>query len=117
MDWNLIQNLSDFEGVLAESTQNPKTFFGLFKHSTRCSISSMALNRIQRSIQDFDGISFYILDLLKHRDVSNAISEKLNVMHESPQVLIVKNGECVYHRSHNGINPLEIQDFIKNQTS
>ncbi len=77
----------------------------LFKHSTRCSISSMALNRLQTKwlADQTNHITPYLLDLLNYRDVSNEIASLLNVEHASPQVLIIQNGKCVYHSSHNGI--------------
>ncbi len=74
----------------------------IFKHSTRCSISSMAKNRLERIPQNGE-IDFNFLDLIKHRHLSNKIAEEFAVYHESPQVLLIKNGECIYNESHSGI--------------
>ena len=79
----------------------------IFKHSTRCAISSMAKSRLEREHFPKD-VPFFFLDLIKHREISNIIENEFNVDHESPQVLIIKNGECVYDESHNGINMEEI---------
>ena len=79
----------------------------IFKHSTRCSISNMAKSRLDRA-QAPENTPFYYLDLLKYRNISNKIAETYNVYHESPQILVIKNGECTYDESHNGIDMKEI---------
>ena len=78
----------------------------VFKHSTRCSISAMALNRMERDYdaEKLPNIPVYYLDLIAHRDVSNAIAETFGVMHQSPQVLLIKDGQSVYDESHMGIS-------------
>ena len=80
----------------------------IFKHSTRCSISSMAKNRLDRATVP-NHIDFYFLDLLRHRDLSHQIAEDFHVAHESPQVLLIKNGECIYDESHSGITMQDIE--------
>ena len=81
----------------------------IFKHSTRCSISSMAKNRLERSTPP-ESIDFYYLDLIQHRQLSQKIAEDFDVYHESPQVLLIKNGECVYDESHSGIQMDDIAE-------
>lgn len=85
----------------------------LFKHSTRCSISSMALSRLESKWKDLDNVKTYYLDLLNHRDVSNEIASLFNVEHASPQVLLIKKGSCFYHNSHNGISAIDILEAIQ----
>lgn len=80
----------------------------IFKHSSRCSISSMAKNRLEREESPAD-VRFYFLDLIKHRAVSNKVAEVFGVFHESPQVLLIKNEECTYDESHNGISMEDIK--------
>lgn len=77
----------------------------IFKHSTTCSISRTALDRLQRSWTDADGTAYepYLLDLHRHRAVSNAVVDRYGIAHESPQVLVIKNGRCVHDASHFGI--------------
>lgn len=84
----------------------------IFKHSTRCSISSMAKSRLERKQQP-DASDFYFLDLIRFRSLSDKISEDFSVFHESPQVLIIKNTACVYDESHSGIDMDEIAEQIK----
>ncbi len=79
----------------------------IFKHSTRCNISGIAKGRLERA-SSFPDVDFYYLDLIKYRNLSAKIAEDFNVYHESPQVLVIKNGSCVYDESHNGITMDEI---------
>lgn len=91
--------------LLSLSQNDSSKVFYILKHSTRCSISSMALSRIERSTFFKDNkLQIFILDLLKHRDVSNTIAQLLNVEHESPQLLLIKNGKCTAYCSHNEIS-------------
>ena len=83
----------------------------IFKHSTRCSVSTMALNRLERTYNALDA-DFYFLDLLTYRNISNKIAEEFNVYHESPQVLVIINENCVYDESHSGINMDEIEEQV-----
>lgn len=103
--WKSLTSIEQLDGILANS-HSPAV---IFKHSTRCSISTMALNRLQKLEDDFySRADFYYLDLIAHRDVSNAIAEKLHVYHESPQVLWIDKGECTYDASHMEINCAEL---------
>lgn len=85
----------------------------LFKHSTRCSISSMVLNRLERNLKVSDHTPMYLLDLLDHRPVSQLIAERYRITHESPQVLIIKGGMCIYNASHSEINAVDIQLVVQ----
>ncbi len=100
MKWNHLTNESQLEQIIEKSKSVPQV---IFKHSTRCSISAMAKSRLERSNEP-DGVDFYYLDLIANRSLSNAISEKFNVYHESPQILVIINGECTYDESHSGIS-------------
>jgi bacillithiol system protein YtxJ len=111
MNWKLLQQENQLVDIKEFSKTKPQL---IFKHSTRCSISTMAKNRLERAIQP-DGIDFYYLDLLKNRNISNNIVDMFDVYHESPQVLLIKNGECVYDESHSGINMADIEEQAKNK--
>lgn len=101
MNWNRIESAADLEDAIARSQQHPVL---LFKHSTRCSISAMALHSVEKYWNDAsEKITPYFLDLLAHRDLSNLIEQKTGVLHQSPQAIVMKNGEVVYQASHNGI--------------
>lgn len=93
---------SDLKGVL------------LFKHSTRCSISSMALNRLDRNMKQSGNLPLYILDLINYRSLSQYIAQRYHIEHESPQVLIIKDGKCIYHASHSEINASAIEAVVFN---
>lgn len=85
----------------------------IFKHSTRCSVSSMAKRRFEL---DWEAIPettpLYFLDLIRHRDISNSIAGQFNVHHQSPQLLIIKHGECIYETSHGEISAEETAEQI-----
>ncbi|MEO7308211.1 MAG: bacillithiol system redox-active protein YtxJ [Ferruginibacter sp.] len=83
----------------------------IFKHSTRCGTSSMIKNRLERDKQP-ENCDFYFLDLVKYRSLSNKIALDFAVSHKSPQVLLIKNMECVYEESHNGIRMDELAEQI-----
>ena len=108
MQWNALTELAQLSHLREVSFHQPQI---IFKHSTRCSISTMALNRLERSETPENAV-FYLLDLILYREISNAIAEQFAVYHESPQVLIIRNGECVYDESHSGINMEEIREMI-----
>ncbi len=108
MNWIEISDVEVVESIKNKSFQQPQV---IFKHSTRCSISSVAKSRFDKTNQP-SGVDFYYLDLIKHRNISSSIAEAFQVHHESPQVLVIKNGECVYDESHYGINMDEITEQI-----
>ena len=88
----------------------------LFKHSTRCSISSMALSRFESEWKlSEEKCHLVFLDLINYRGVSNAIAERTGIVHQSPQVLLIVDGKVIYHNSHNGISAATIQKLIENQ--
>ncbi len=85
----------------------------IFKHSKRCSISVMALNRLERSgfQRCFKG-GFWILDVLKSRNLSLSIASKLNIRHESPQIIVLSNKRVIHHASHLAIEPETINKLM-----
>ena len=107
MNWNALENISQLADINEESKSMNVL---ILKHSTRCSISNMALNRIESNWKETDSqlIKPYYLDLLAHRDISALIAQQYGVEHQSPQVLIIANGKCIYHASHNEIKYADI---------
>jgi len=99
MNWKTLTSEEQLSEINAASAHQP---VAIFKHSTRCSISSMAKARLERAAEP-DGLTFYYLDLIAYRSVSNKIAELYQVPHESPQILIIRNGACIYDESHSGI--------------
>ena len=108
MNWIHLTTEEQLENIKLKSATNPQV---IFKHSTTCSISKMAFSRFERA-EAPDSIDFYYLDLLNYRSISNAIAEIFQVHHESPQVLLIKNGECVYDESHYGIMMDELLEQV-----
>ena len=104
MHWIHLTDEEQLKQVISKSQSRPQV---IFKHSTRCSISAVALQRLQKEEQPSD-IDFYFLDLLSYRNLSNRISEIFKVHHESPQVLLIRDGDCVYDESHLSISMVEI---------
>jgi bacillithiol system protein YtxJ len=99
--WKHITSLEELETAWAASGDQPVIFF---KHSTRCSISAMALRGFQSdwSLGEMR-FGLYYIDLIAHRDVSNALAEKSGVMHQSPQVIVVQGEKSIYNASHEQI--------------
>jgi bacillithiol system protein YtxJ len=108
MNWISLTSAHQLEELKEKSRQKAQV---IFKHSTRCSISSMAKGRLERSSAPSD-VDFYLLDLIAYRNISNQIARDFNVYHESPQVLVIKNGECVYDESHASISMDEIKEQV-----
>lgn len=104
MTWKTLENETQLHHLIELSHTKTQV---IFKHSTRCSISNVAKSRMDRA--NIDAIDFYYLDLIEHRQLSNLIAEKFSVHHESPQVLLIKNGECIFDESHTGINIEELE--------
>jgi bacillithiol system protein YtxJ len=109
MEWIQLKSEAQLEEIRKKSEDQPQV---IFKHSTRCSISGVALKRLEKSTAP-DGVAFYFLDLLQNRALSNKIAEQFKVWHESPQILVIRNGECVYDESHMGISMDMIVDQLK----
>jgi bacillithiol system protein YtxJ len=99
MNWIALQNEKQLDEIRQRSAERPQV---IFKHSIRCSTSALVKSRLERGQQPWD-IDFYYLDLINYRPISNQIAESFCIHHESPQVLIIRNGECIYDESHLGI--------------
>lgn len=108
MTWIQLTTLEQLQQIKAATG-----YSAIFKHSTRCSISMMARKRFEI---DWDlipqGTPLYFLDLIAFRHVSNAIAEDFHVHHESPQLLLIKDGECIYDTSHGEISAEELAEQI-----
>lgn len=111
MDWNLLESLTQLDEIKQLSGDKPVL---IFKHSTRCSVSSMVWDRLKRNWkkEDSEKVTPYFLDLIRHRNVSKQIEKELKVYHESPQIILVKDGKAVYDNSHMGISYADIMGRI-----
>ena len=112
----MLQSSDQLEELQKASQENPVV---IFKHSTRCSVSAMALSRLERAWnpEETEGLKTYLLDLISFRSISNQIVQLFGVQHESPQVLVIDKGECVYHTSHMGINYEDLKSFANSSHS
>lgn len=110
MIWHPLTQIEQLQEIIDKSAHTPQV---IYKHSTRCSISLVVKNRLEKEVAP-EAVDFYFLDLLAYRPISNAIAEQFRVYHESPQVLVIKKGECVYDDSHMAIN---MDDIIERATA
>src|SRR5687768_13657931 len=109
MEWIHLTDEEQLNNIIVKSQQKVQV---IFKHSNRCSISSVALQRLQKANQPGE-IDFYFLDLIRYRLISNKIADVFKVRHESPQVLVIKDGKCIFNESHLGIDMHDIVDQAK----
>ncbi len=106
MEWNKLESHEMLQEAVQKSFESPVV---IFKHSNRCSISSMALNRI-RSIPE--NAKPYIVDVIRQRDISDGIANAFGVPHQSPQMLIIYRGKCISDSSHLEISPKSMEAQI-----
>jgi bacillithiol system protein YtxJ len=106
MNWIPMVDLGQLNEIISLSSEKPVL---IFKHSTRCSVSRMVLKQFESEFDLEDQVTPYFLDLLEHRDVSNAIAEQFKVVHQSPQLLLIKNGMSEYDASHSAIEMAELR--------
>jgi bacillithiol system protein YtxJ len=111
--WNTLSTLGEWEHIKEKSFNYPVI---VFKHSTRCSISAVAWRRFNDKMNKLDNLasdSFNYLDIISNREISNTIATQLNVRHESPQLLLILNGECVHDSSHMSISVDSLKNIIE----
>ena len=109
VNWTELTDILQLTEIQAISIEKP---VAIFKHSTRCSISRMALKQFEKEY-DLEGVvDAYFLDLIAHRDISNEIALRFNVHHESPQLILIKNGKAVYNVSHSDIDAQALKSKI-----
>jgi bacillithiol system protein YtxJ len=110
MQWNIITDIAQVNDI-----KSKEGYSLIFKHSTRCPVSSMAKRRFE---MDWDvipsDVSIHFLDLIAYRNVSSHIAETFEVHHESPQILLIKNGDCILDASHGDISADEVAEVINN---
>lgn len=106
MDWNNLTDLEELKNIITNSYEKP---IAIFKHSTRCSVSRMALKQFENEFDSSDKVTAYFLDLITYREVSNAIAALFGVEHQSPQLIVIKDGKAVYDASHSDIDAGELK--------
>jgi len=112
LNWILLKDLGQLNEIITISHEKPVV---IFKHSTRCSVSRMALKQFENEF-DLDSLDqkvlLYFLDLLEYRGISNEIAARFNVIHQSPQLLLIQNGKSVYAVSHSDIDAEELKEKL-----
>lgn len=104
LNWSTLTDDVELAAIMEQSAQRPQV---IYKHSSRCFISSFVRSQLEKS-RTPPGIDFHFLDLITYRSLSNKIARELDVAHQSPQVLLIKNGICVYDESHDNISMEEL---------
>ncbi len=108
--WNQLTSLGQLDEIVNESKSRP---VAIFKHSTRCGISRMVMNQFEKSYDiDPNQMKLYYLDLLSYRNISDEVGYKFQIMHQSPQLIVIKNGVAVANASHHSIQAGELANFI-----
>lgn len=107
--WINLEDLGQLNEIIIGSEEKPVV---IFKHSTRCSVSRMALKQFENEFNLEGKMDAYYLDLIDNRAISNEIASKFDVVHQSPQVLVIKNGKCIYNISHSDIDAVYLNQFL-----
>ena len=106
INWIPLTDLGQLNEIIELSNEKP---VAIFKHSTRCSVSRMALKQFENEFNSADSVETYFLDLIAYRDVSNEIATRFQVVHQSPQLVLIKEGKSVYNASHSDIDAQELK--------
>lgn len=109
LNWNYLTDLEQLNEINTNSYSQQAL---IFKHSTQCNISKMALKQFENELESEAKVTLYFLDLLENRIISAAIATKFNVEHQSPQLLLIKNGVAVYNVSHSEIDAHKLAKIL-----
>ena len=109
MEYKTLNEIAQLDEIDALSHTRPQL---IFKHSTRCSVSSMAKRGLDRELQQDSMLPFdiYYLDLIAYREISNNIAQRYDVEHESPQILLIKDSKSIFDASHSDVS---LEDALK----
>ena len=111
MSWQRLENFAQVGAIVSASASRPQL---IFRHSTRCSISQSAKFRLEADLQALNAVyDIHFLDLLTYRDISRMIAERFDVVHQSPQVIVVQNGKANYVATHYDIEAEDLLNFGK----
>ncbi len=108
--WHVLSEMKQLETIAEESKSTP---VAIFKHSTTCGISRMVLRNFERGyVLNNEQVKLYFLDLKANRDVSNEVASRFQVIHQSPQLIVIKNGAAVFNESHHSIQAADLERFV-----
>ena len=110
INYKTIERIEDLDIIIKTSFHKSIV---IFKHSTRCSVSRMCWNRFQKEFRiTEDKMELFLLDLLNFRSISNEIEKLFEVIHQSPQIIVIRNGKAIFNISHEGIDANKMEDFL-----
>ena len=110
IEWIQLTELQQLDDIINLSSETPVL---IFKHSTRCSISRFALKNFEAEYAiEEEKLKPYFLDLLEHRNISNEIASRFGVIHQSPQVIVIKDGKAIFNTSHSDIDAGKVKEQI-----
>ena len=113
LEWVRLTSEDQLREVKKESLDRPVL---IYKHSSRCGLSNIALNRLEKDSSALSNmVKPYFLDLIQYRQISDGVADHYQIRHESPQVLIIQNGYCIYHSSHIAISADDIKSILRNR--
>ncbi len=109
LPWIALTSISQLENIAERSSERPQL---IFKHSTTCGISRMVLNMFTGSYNLGETVDLHFLDLHAHRDVSNEVASRFGVVHQSPQLMVLKNNSVSFHTSHGAIADINLKEYV-----
>ncbi len=107
--WRSLTDLGQLNEIIDLSTEKPVV---IFKHSTRCSISRMVLKQFENEFDFNDKVVSFLLDLIEYRNISNEITSRFGVQHQSPQIILICDGKAVYNASHESIEAAKLVKYL-----
>ena len=107
--WIKLETELQLEEIKSNSNQKLQL---IFKHSTRCIISKMALKQFEKEYDFADQMDLYLLDLLQNRDISNQIATNYDIQHQSPQLILIQNSKVIYNASHENIEASTLKNYL-----
>ena len=107
--WNILSDLGELNEIINLSHEKPVV---IFKHSTRCSVSRMVLKQFENEFDSQDKVTPYFLDLIEFRNVSNEIANRFDVVHQSPQIILIQDGKAIYNASHSDIDAKDLKEKL-----
>lgn len=106
MHWIHFTDEGQLQKIIVRSQEK---FQVIFKYCTNCGLSESILDRLKKDCCP-KHVDFHFLDLVANEEISNKISETFHIPHQSPQILLIKDGACIFHESHAGISLDEIME-------
>lgn len=109
INWRELTDLGQLNEIVDASFEQTVL---IFKHSTRCGVSRSVLRQFESEFDLTEKITPYFLDLLEHRDISNEIASRFEVVHQSPQLIVIKEGKTIYDASHDSIDAHDLKTLV-----